>query len=124
MRRRKGQARVISPQLIPPRLPLDAVSTDTTGPINPPDPDGNRYLQLIVEAATGHTQGALMKRKSEASEAILAAIMRLQLALGGPSSATTRTTPRSSSLPRSLTFSASKAQPSPPLPPTPPSKTR
>lgn len=65
-----------------PRLPLEAVSTETTGPIDPPDLDGNRYLQLIVDAVTGHTTGRLLQKKSEAAAAILAKIRRLHLAIG------------------------------------------
>ena len=61
---------------------LDAVSTDTSGPISPVDYDGNAYLQLIVDAATGHTQGFPLKKKSEAATAILKGIRRLELAVG------------------------------------------
>lgn len=55
----------------PPLQPLEAVSTDTTGPITPADIDGNRYLQIIVDAATGHTTGWPMKQKIDAAEAIM-----------------------------------------------------
>lgn len=65
-----------------PRKPLDAVPTDTTVPINPPDADGNRYLHILGEAATGHTTEIKMKAKSDASEAIMSTINKLQLALG------------------------------------------
>ena len=61
---------------------MDAVSTDTTGPISPADHNGNVYLQLIVDAATGHTQGFPMKKKSEAAAAILKGIRRLEVAVG------------------------------------------
>lgn len=37
--------------------PLDAVETDTTGPIYPPDVDGNVFLQLVVDVASGHSKG-------------------------------------------------------------------
>ena len=61
---------------------LDAVSTDTTGPITPADHEGNIYLQLIVDAATGHTQGFPLKKKNEAANAILKGIRKLELAVG------------------------------------------
>ena len=66
----------------PPLSPLDAVSTDTTGPITPTDIDGNRYLQIIVDAASGHTTGWPLKKKSEAADAILKTIRQLQTTLG------------------------------------------
>lgn len=37
---------------------LDAVSTDTTELITPADHDGNVYLQLLVDVATGNIQGS------------------------------------------------------------------
>ena len=53
-----------------------------------------------------------MKRKSEASEAIIAAIIRLQLSLGGLFKCYyAGKAKESSSLLRSLTFSASRAPP-------------
>ena len=61
---------------------LDAVSTDTTGPITPVDHEGNAYLQLLVDAGAGHTKGFPMKKKSEAATAILKGIRRLELAIG------------------------------------------
>ena len=60
---------------------LDAVATDTTGPVTPAYHTGNIYLQLIVDAATGHTQGFPMKKKSEAATMILKGIRRLELAV-------------------------------------------
>lgn len=48
-----------------PEEPLDALSTDTTGQINPPGIKGNIYLQLVVDAASGHTQEFLMKKKTK-----------------------------------------------------------
>lgn len=58
------------------------MSTDTTGPITPADLDSNVYLQLIVDAATGHTQGFHVKKKSEEAATILKGIRRLELAFG------------------------------------------
>lgn len=52
------------------------------GPINPADIDGNVYLQLLVDAATGHTQGFTMKKKSDAPAAKLKGIRRLKVAVG------------------------------------------
>lgn len=52
---------------------LDAVSTDTTGPITPADRDGYIYIQLLVDEATRHTQGFTLRKKSEALAAILKA---------------------------------------------------
>lgn len=50
---------------------LDAVSTNTTRTINPSDIDGNVYLQLLVDAASGNTQVFPMKKTSDAPAAIL-----------------------------------------------------
>lgn len=60
-----------------PENPLHPVSTDTTGPINPPDLKENVFLQLVVDAATGYTQGFPMKRKAEAADVVLKGIRRL-----------------------------------------------
>lgn len=62
--------------------PFDAVSTNKTGPINPPDTEGNVLLPLFVGAETGHTQGIPTKRKAEATRNILNEIRRLELAVG------------------------------------------
>eukprot|EP00173_Palmaria_palmata_P005419 Plantae.Rhodophyta-Palmaria_palmata.ctg9610.p2 GENE.Plantae.Rhodophyta-Palmaria_palmata.ctg9610~~Plantae.Rhodophyta-Palmaria_palmata.ctg9610.p2 ORF type:complete len:100 (-),score=8.30 Plantae.Rhodophyta-Palmaria_palmata.ctg9610:530-829(-) len=62
--------------------PLDAVSTDTTRPNDPHDLEGNAFLQLVVDAAAGHTQGFPMKRKAEAGAKILQGIRHLELAVG------------------------------------------
>ena len=40
--------------------PLEAVSSDTTGPLSQADICGNKYLQLIVDAGTGWTTGEAM----------------------------------------------------------------
>lgn len=50
---------------------LDVVSIDTTRPITPEDTEGNVYLHLIVDAATGHTQWFPLKKKGEAAAAFL-----------------------------------------------------
>lgn len=78
----KSKRAPFPPNYSPPTQPLDAISTDTTGPITPSDMDGNRYLQIIVDGATGHTSGQPMKRKSEATQAIMSTIQRLQTTLG------------------------------------------
>lgn len=61
--------------------PLDAVSTDTTGSIAPPDMEG-KILQLAVDVASGHTKSSRMKKKQEASDAIFKRIRRLKVAVG------------------------------------------
>lgn len=51
---------------------LDAVSTDTTGPVAPAAIEGNVYFQLVVDASTGYTQKfPFKKEKSDAERAIL-----------------------------------------------------
>lgn len=50
--------------------PLDAISTDTSGPIIPKDPHGNRYLQLLVDSATDLMLGERLRHKSEATKAV------------------------------------------------------
>lgn len=62
--------------------PLEAVSSDTTGPISQQDLDGNKYLQLIADKGTGYLAGEPMKAKSGASSAIHKALARLQLLCG------------------------------------------
>lgn len=42
----------------------------------------NVFLQLFVDAATGHMQGFLMKRSAEAAHNIRKGIWRLELAVG------------------------------------------
>lgn len=58
---------------------LDAVSSDTIGPISTADICGNRYLQQIVDGATGWTAREPMSKKSGASEVIHKTLVRLQL---------------------------------------------
>ena len=59
---------------------LEAVSSVTTGPLSQADICGNKYLQLIVDAGTGWTTGEAMQTKASASDVILRALARLQLA--------------------------------------------
>lgn len=47
--------------------PLEAVSTETAGPLSEADISGNKYLQMIVDAGTGWTFGQPMKTKDEAT---------------------------------------------------------
>lgn len=62
--------------------PLQAVSLDTAGLISQKDVSGNRYLQLIADKGTCRMDGAPMKPKSEASDAIHKSLARLQLLFG------------------------------------------
>ena len=62
--------------------PLEAVSSDTTGPIAQSDIDGNRFLQLIADAGTGHLSGEAMKTKGGAANVIIKALARLQVLCG------------------------------------------
>lgn len=64
--------------------PLEAISTDTTGPVSAPDIEGNRYLQLLADVGSGWTDGRPMQVKSEASDVILRSLARLQLLCGKP----------------------------------------
>lgn len=62
--------------------PLEAVSSDTKGPISQEDIDGNKYSQLLAYAGTGHLSGVAMKTKGGASDAIIKALTRLQVLCG------------------------------------------
>lgn len=62
--------------------PLQAVSSDTTGPISEQDIEGNKYLQLIANESTGYIAGDPMKTNSGASAAIHRTPARLQLLCG------------------------------------------
>lgn len=46
--------------------------------------EGKKYLQIILEAIKGHSSDVTIKRNIENADAILKAIMRLQLSLGSP----------------------------------------
>lgn len=59
--------------------PLDSISSDTAGPISTADICGNKFLQLLVNAATGWTMGEPMQKKSGASDVIHKYLARLQL---------------------------------------------
>lgn len=54
-----------------PQLLLDAISADTISPITPADPNGNRYFQLLVDAATGLMCGIPLPNKHAATQSIL-----------------------------------------------------
>lgn len=64
--------------------PLDAFSTNTTGPLSEADIAGNKYLQMIFDAETGWTYVQPMKTKDEATKVIHKAIARLQLSCARP----------------------------------------
>lgn len=57
---------------------LEAVSNDTTGPLNPTDLHGNKYLQLLVDAGSAHLQGEAVKEKSEAPAAVHRMMSKLE----------------------------------------------
>lgn len=59
--------------------PLEALSTDTTGPLSAADIEGNKYLQLLADVGGGWTDGHSVRAKSGAPEAILWSLPRLQL---------------------------------------------
>lgn len=57
---------------------LDAVSSDTTGPITSTDKGGNKFVQILVDACTGWSDVQLMKKKSEAGRAIIKSMNKIQ----------------------------------------------
>lgn len=46
-----------------PQPPLDTSYAGTRGPVSPPDPRGNRYLRLMVDAASGLKTGQPLRTK-------------------------------------------------------------
>lgn len=48
---------------------LEAVSSDSTGSITPTDPDGNKFIQILVDDCSGWADVQLMTTKSAAEEA-------------------------------------------------------
>eukprot|EP00173_Palmaria_palmata_P004335 Plantae.Rhodophyta-Palmaria_palmata.ctg5670.p1 GENE.Plantae.Rhodophyta-Palmaria_palmata.ctg5670~~Plantae.Rhodophyta-Palmaria_palmata.ctg5670.p1 ORF type:complete len:277 (+),score=-5.77 Plantae.Rhodophyta-Palmaria_palmata.ctg5670:508-1338(+) len=61
---------------------LEAVSTDTTGPILQQDIDGNKYFQLLADAGTRHMTDMAMKNKGAVPGAIIKALACLQVLCG------------------------------------------
>eukprot|EP00173_Palmaria_palmata_P003988 Plantae.Rhodophyta-Palmaria_palmata.ctg4525.p1 GENE.Plantae.Rhodophyta-Palmaria_palmata.ctg4525~~Plantae.Rhodophyta-Palmaria_palmata.ctg4525.p1 ORF type:complete len:133 (+),score=8.23 Plantae.Rhodophyta-Palmaria_palmata.ctg4525:143-541(+) len=61
---------------------LEAMSSDTTGPIAPPDQEGNKYIQIMVNACTGWTDIQLMKSKGEATREIIKSLSKIQALCG------------------------------------------
>lgn len=62
--------------------PLEAVSSDTTGPLTQEDSDGKTFLQLIKNAGFRYISGVAMKTKGGASNAIIKSLARLQVLCG------------------------------------------
>lgn len=63
-------------------MALDAIRTDTTGPINPHDKLGKNYLKLFVDAATGWATRHAMKNNSRAGVIIASMIKAIQTKAG------------------------------------------
>eukprot|EP00173_Palmaria_palmata_P002292 Plantae.Rhodophyta-Palmaria_palmata.ctg2444.p1 GENE.Plantae.Rhodophyta-Palmaria_palmata.ctg2444~~Plantae.Rhodophyta-Palmaria_palmata.ctg2444.p1 ORF type:complete len:161 (+),score=3.84 Plantae.Rhodophyta-Palmaria_palmata.ctg2444:315-797(+) len=57
----------------------DALFSDTTGPISPLDADGNRYVQIMVDACIGWTDIQMMWKKNEATRAIIKSLSKIQV---------------------------------------------
>lgn len=57
---------------------LEAVSSDTKGPIIPADPEGNKFIQILVDACSGWTDIQMMHKKSEAGEALMKSLSKIQ----------------------------------------------
>lgn len=62
--------------------PLNAISSDTSGPISQEDIDGNKFLQLIADAGTKYFFGAARKTKGGAANFIIKSLNRLQVLCG------------------------------------------
>lgn len=58
---------------------LEALSTDTTEPIAPCDSDGNKFIELLVDACTGWTNVQVMKEKSGAAKEIMLSLSKIQM---------------------------------------------
>lgn len=57
---------------------LEAVSSDTTGPIPLADTDGNKYIQIVVGACSGCSDVQIMKKTSGARDAIIRSLTKIQ----------------------------------------------
>lgn len=57
---------------------LEAVSSDTTGPITPVDSEGKKFVQIMVDACSGWTDFQTMAKKSEAANAIMRSLAKIQ----------------------------------------------
>lgn len=64
--------------------PLDRVSTDTTGPIDPPDIRGNKNVQPMTDAASRAKEVAFTPAQSFVPQAILNMLQKWQLQLKKP----------------------------------------
>lgn len=62
-------------------MPFDAICTDTTGPITPKDPRGNRSFRLLFDSATGLMHGESLRHKNEATKAVGKYIKTLQVTI-------------------------------------------
>lgn len=61
---------------------LEEVSLDTTGPITPAYIEGNRFIQILVDACLGWTDEKIMRNKREAGKAIMTPLAKLQRTRG------------------------------------------
>lgn len=57
---------------------LDAVSSDTTGPITPADAEGKKYVPILVDACSGWTDVQIMAKKSDAANTIMRPLAKIQ----------------------------------------------
>lgn len=62
--------------------PLDLLQTDTIDPIATPDIHGNRYLQLLIDAASRLKVGHILHNKSQVPHAILSTTKQWQMDWG------------------------------------------
>lgn len=58
---------------------LEALSSGTKGPISPSYSDGNKFIQLLVDACTGWTDAKLMRAKRGAGKAITHSLAKIQM---------------------------------------------
>lgn len=62
-----------------PTEPLDATSTGNTDPIIPPDAQGSRNFQLLVDLANGLRHCQPMRRRTETSQVVTQQIINSKL---------------------------------------------
>lgn len=56
----------------------EAFSPDSTGPITPADTDGNKYIQILVDAFSGRTDVQIMQKKSGTGNSIIRSPAKIQ----------------------------------------------
>lgn len=57
---------------------IEAVSSDTTGPITTADPDGNKFIHMLVDAYSGWTDVQLINKKSGSRDAIMKSLGKIR----------------------------------------------